>query len=115
MSPAGDIVILTSVVEPEDEMFVSTCIELGTSSCGDTIQEAFENLEEAIAVHLNALEELGETGRCLSISMRNLKIVHQYHCQAAATKLSPVSSTSSLGDPNKPSAVLNDAFRKDGC
>ena len=44
-------------------MFVSTCIELGTASCGDTIQEAFENLEEAIAVHLNALEELGETER----------------------------------------------------
>ena len=63
MSPAGDIVVLTSVVEPEDDMFVSTCIELGTASCGDTIQEAFENLEEAIAVHLNALEELGETER----------------------------------------------------
>ena len=41
MSPAGDIVVLTSVVEPEDDMFVSTCIELGTASCGDTIQEAF--------------------------------------------------------------------------
>ena len=63
MSPVGDIVVLTSVVEPEDDMFVSTCIELGTASCGDTIQEAFENLEEAIAVHLNALEELGETER----------------------------------------------------
>ena len=63
MSPIGDIVVLTSVVEPEDDMFVSTCIELGTASCGDTIQEAFENLDEAIAVHLNALEELGETER----------------------------------------------------
>ena len=63
MSPAGDIVVLTSVVEPEGEMFVSTCIELGTASCGDTIQEAFDNLDEAIAVHLNALEELGETER----------------------------------------------------
>lgn len=63
MSLVGDIVILTSVVEPEENMFVSSCIELGTSSCGDTIQEAFENLEEAIAVHLNALEEVGETER----------------------------------------------------
>ena len=33
MSPVGDIVVLTSVVEPEGEMFVSTCIELGTASC----------------------------------------------------------------------------------
>ena len=63
MSPAGDTIVLTSVVEPEGEMFVSTCTELGTASCGDTIQEALENLEDAIAVHLNALEELGETER----------------------------------------------------
>ena len=63
MSTERDIVILTSVVEPEDDLFVSTCIELGTSSCGDTIQEAFENLEEAISVHLNALKEIGETER----------------------------------------------------
>ena len=80
MSPVGDIVVLTSVVEPEGDMFVSTCIELGTASCGDTIQEAFDNLEEAIAVHLNALEEIGETERCLSISMRNKVFVHRYHC-----------------------------------
>ena len=63
MSTERDIVVLTSVVEREGDMFVSTCIELGTSSCGDTIQEAFENLEEAIAVHLDALEEVGETER----------------------------------------------------
>ena len=31
--------------------------------CGDTIEEAFENIEEAIEVHLDALEEVGELGR----------------------------------------------------
>ena len=63
MSTERDIVVLTSIVEPEGDMFVSTCVELGTASCGDTIQEAFENLDEAIAVHLDALEEVGETER----------------------------------------------------
>jgi predicted RNase H-like HicB family nuclease len=56
-------IVLTMIVEPEGEMFVSKCAELGTASCGDTIQEAIENLEDAITVHLNALVEIGETGR----------------------------------------------------
>ena len=42
---------------------MSFCPELGTTSCGDTIEEALSNLEEAIEVHLNALEEIGERER----------------------------------------------------
>ena len=60
--PQG-VIILTEVVEKEDGQFVGTCLELGTASCGDTIEEAFANLEEAIAVHLSALEETGEVAR----------------------------------------------------
>ena len=56
-------IILTEVVEKEGDQFVSTCRELGTASCGDTIEEAFSNLEEAIEVHLSALEETGERER----------------------------------------------------
>ena len=56
-------VVLTCVVEKEGTQFVSYCEELGTSSCGDTIEEAFENIEEAIEVHLDALDEVGELGR----------------------------------------------------
>ena len=48
-------IVLTEIVEKEDDQFVSTCPELGTASCGDTIEEAFANLEEAIEVHLSAL------------------------------------------------------------
>lgn len=57
------VVVLTMVVEEEDGQFVSYCEELGTSSCGDTIQEAFENIEEAVEVHLSALSEVGELHR----------------------------------------------------
>ncbi len=56
-------VVLTCVAEKEGDQFVSYCEELGTSSCGDTIEEAFENIEEAVEVHLDALEEVGELGR----------------------------------------------------
>ena len=55
-SGEGWTVVLTCVVEKEGDQFVSYCEELGTSSCGDTIEEAFE-------VHLDALDEVGELGR----------------------------------------------------
>ena len=60
------VVILTSVVEEEGDQFVSFCTELGTASCGDSgdsIEEALDNLQEAIWVHLNALEQTGERER----------------------------------------------------
>ncbi len=57
------VIILTGMVKAEGNQFVSTCQELGTSSCGDSVEEAFANLEEAIEVHLAALEEIGERDR----------------------------------------------------
>ena len=62
LKPEG-MIVLTQIVEEEGEQFVSYCLELGTASCGDTIEEALHNLEEAIEVHLNALEETGEWER----------------------------------------------------
>ena len=53
-------VTLTGIIEKENGQFVSYCSELGTSSCGDTVDEAFENLGDAIEVHINALIETGE-------------------------------------------------------
>ena len=53
-------VTLTGIIEEEDDQFVSYCRELGTSSCGDTIGEAFNNLGDAIEVHINGLIETGE-------------------------------------------------------
>jgi predicted RNase H-like HicB family nuclease len=51
-------ILLTQVVTEEDGQYVSHCPELGTVSCGSTIDEAFANLEEAIEVHLSALVEV---------------------------------------------------------
>lgn len=58
-------VVLTGYVEPEDHLFVSHCPELGVASCGETAEEALDNLGEALAVHLEALEEIGELERVL--------------------------------------------------
>ena len=62
MSVSG-VIVLTTLVEPEGDTYVSWCEELGTASCGDTVEEAFANILEAVGVHLNGLEEVGETKR----------------------------------------------------
>ena len=58
-SPRGTV-LLTGLIAEEDGQFASYCRELGTASCGDTVEEAFRNLWDAVEVNLNALEETGE-------------------------------------------------------
>ena len=65
-------VVLTGIVEPEGDQYVSFCRELGTASCGDSSDEALRNLGDAIDVHLNALEETGELERVFR--ERNIRI-----------------------------------------
>jgi len=72
MATVNGYVVLTGVVEEEGSQFVSYCRELGTSSCGDTVVEAFENLHDAIRVHLDALVESGELVR--EFRERNIRI-----------------------------------------
>ena len=52
-------VLLTHVVEEADGQYAAYCPELDVATCGDTIEEAFANLEDAVVVHLDALEEVG--------------------------------------------------------
>ena len=56
-------ITLTLEVAKEGRQFVSRCRELGTASCGDSFDEALENIEDATLAYLNAIEELGERPR----------------------------------------------------
>jgi predicted RNase H-like HicB family nuclease len=38
-----NMVRLTGIVEPEDGMFAAYCSELGTATCGDTLEEALKS------------------------------------------------------------------------
>ena len=60
-----EFITLTFVAHREGEYFVSECRELGTSSFGSEVDEAFDNLLEATALYLETLDELGETHRVL--------------------------------------------------
>lgn len=56
-----EIALTVDVEREENEhvQYVARCVELGTSTCGDTVAEALDNIADAIAVHLHALEQLG--------------------------------------------------------
>ena len=52
---------LTIDLDREREQWTGTCLELGTSTFGDTLDEVRKELQEAIALQLNEVERLGFT------------------------------------------------------
>ncbi len=50
---------LTVTIWKEGSMFVSKCPELGVASCGDTTEEALENLKEAVDLYIENAKKLG--------------------------------------------------------
>jgi predicted RNase H-like HicB family nuclease len=56
-------ILLTFKVHEEDGLYVSECEELQVASFGDTIEEAFNALEDAVIVYLNALDDEGDRER----------------------------------------------------
>ena len=66
-------IVVTGIVEEEDGQYVAYCRELGTSTFGDSLESAFKNLEDAIGVHLDGLEKVGELAHFLR--ERNINIV----------------------------------------
>lgn len=53
-------VSFTIIFKPEDEVWTAVCEELGTATFGDTYEETKENIIEAINLHLDVLDEVGE-------------------------------------------------------
>jgi predicted RNase H-like HicB family nuclease len=49
----------------EEGRWLARCEELGTSTYGDSLPEAEANLKEAVLLHLNTLEDVGECKRFL--------------------------------------------------
>jgi len=49
----------TAVLWKEEDTYVSKCPELGVASFGTTLQEALENLKEAVELYVENAKELG--------------------------------------------------------
>jgi predicted RNase H-like HicB family nuclease len=56
---------LSVLVRKEGKQYSSWCPELDVASCGDNVEEACDNLREAIDLYLTALAEEGELTRVL--------------------------------------------------
>lgn len=56
-------IILTLSFRKQDDRWTAYCEELGTATFGHTLEKAREKIEEAVFLHLNALEEVGEQER----------------------------------------------------
>ena len=52
-------IIVTYLIQAEEGQYAVRCPELGTASCGDTIEEALDNIKDAVAVHVETLREIG--------------------------------------------------------
>lgn len=48
----------TAVVWKEEKGYVSKCPELGVASCGDSFEEAINNLKEAVVLYIENAREL---------------------------------------------------------
>lgn len=48
---------VSAVVEKEDNEYVSHCVELEVTSQGSTIEEALNNLKEAVSLYIKHAEE----------------------------------------------------------
>ena len=60
---AGGYVVLTYQFKKEGRRWLARCDELGTSVFGRSLPEAEKILEEAVWLHLNTLEDIGERER----------------------------------------------------
>jgi len=50
---------LTVLIWEEEGVYVSKCQELEVASCGDTPEEALDNIREAIELYIENARELG--------------------------------------------------------
>ena len=56
----GGHILLTGSAVKEEGQFASFCPELAVASCGNSVEESFANLGDAIEVYLKGLVETGE-------------------------------------------------------
>ncbi|HNR65012.1 MAG TPA: type II toxin-antitoxin system HicB family antitoxin [Atribacterota bacterium] len=51
-------IVVTHIIKKENNQYVAICPEFDVSSFGDTVEEANENLKEAITLYLEGIDEL---------------------------------------------------------
>lgn len=58
---------LTVEIHREGDQWVSRCEELDVASCGDSFEEALDNLYDALEVYMETLDAAGEVEHLLAM------------------------------------------------
>ena len=104
---------LTVLIREEEGVYVSKCQELEVASCGDTPEEALDNIREAIELYLENARETGILQDLEPILTSRYTFTSVNRCQGM-TKLPPVSSDEivrklkTIGFDHAPAATLPD-------
>jgi predicted RNase H-like HicB family nuclease len=61
--PGAGYVVLTLKFKKENRRWTAYCEELGTATFGRSLPEADKRIKEAVLLHLNTLEDVGERRR----------------------------------------------------
>ena len=61
--PVAQTITLRLEAEREEDLYVAHCPDLDLSSYGDTLEEAFAHLNDAVLLYLDTIEEDGERDR----------------------------------------------------
>ena len=59
MAQTGGYIEVTIRFFEEEGQWTAQCVELGTATCADSLEEAEEAIVEMVLLHLNALEDIG--------------------------------------------------------
>ena len=65
LETAGGYVVLTGYAEAEEDGFNAYCQELGVATCGDTVGEVLDGLQDALAVYLEDWDDPDDLARML--------------------------------------------------
>ena len=63
MKSNKEFIVLTIVINKEEDTYTAECLELGTAAFGETEKEARDAVEDLITLQLSTLEEVGERDR----------------------------------------------------
>jgi len=96
-------IVLTVVLREEEDCWTAECQELGTTSFGDTFNEARDNIKDAIELHLNELDAVGETERFfkennITLHRKNVPEVNVKTTTTGNTFINPVVRTLTLNN-----------------
>ena len=65
MAKSGGYIEVTVLFFKEGDQWTAQCVELGTATCADTLEEAETAIEDMVHLHLDALGDVGERQKFL--------------------------------------------------